>query len=115
MSHRIVVALLLGALALSPAWAGAQEPGSPGEVAAETADTKAEHEALAKEYSEKAAEARKLASRHHAMGRSYMGGRASNKEAFSNHCKRVSAKNEELAKEYEALAKMHEEEARKAP
>jgi hypothetical protein len=113
MTHRIVVALLLGALVLGPAWTPARAQGSE-EAAAEAADTKAEHEALAKEYGEKAAEARKLAARHHAMGRSYMGGRAGNKEAFSNHCKRVSAKNEELAAEYEALAKLHEEAAKQA-
>jgi cell division protein FtsB len=115
MRYPIIVALLFGALTLGPAWTGAHAQGSAEEVAAEAADTKAEHEALAKEYSEKAAEARKLASRHHAMGRSYMGGRASNKEAFGNHCKRVSAKNEELAKEYEELAKLHEEAAKNAP
>jgi hypothetical protein len=113
MSHRIVVALLLGALALGPAWVGAQEQGS--EAAVETAQTKADHQALAKEYTEKAAEARKMAARHQAMGRSYMGGRSTNKEAFSSHCKLISAKNEELAKEYDALAKMHEEEAKQAP
>jgi hypothetical protein len=57
----------------------------------------------------------KLAHRHLADGeRARLGGRSTNKEAFSSHCKRVSAKNEELAKEYAELAKMHEE-AKKAP
>jgi hypothetical protein len=115
MSHRLVVAVMLGALALAPGFAGAQEHGgSLEELVAETAQTKAEHEALAKHYSEQAAAARSLASRHQAMGRAYLGGKSGNKQAFSNHCKRVSEQQEGMAKEFEALAKLHEEEAKKA-
>lgn len=115
MSRRFVVALLLGALMLAPGFAGAQEEESSLEqLVVEIANTKAEHQALAKYYTEKSAEARKLASRHKSMGHAYLGGKGMNKQAFVNHCKRISEQQEAIAKEYAAMAKMHEEEAKKA-
>jgi hypothetical protein len=115
MNRSFVVALLLGALALAPGFALAQEDsGSLEELVVETADTKTEHQALAKYYGEKAAEARKLGHRHQSMGRAYLGGKGMNKQAFTSHCKRISEQQEAMAKEYDALAKLHEEEAKKA-
>ena len=115
MSRGFVVAVLLGAFALSPGFAGAQEAESSlEEVVVEMADTKAEHQALAKYYTEKAADARKLASRHQHMARSYLGGKGMNKQPMGNHCKRIAEQQEVIAKEYEALAKLHEEQAKKA-
>ena len=115
MSRRFVVALLLGALALAPSFAGAQEDsGSLEQLLAGTAHTKAEHQALAKYYAEAAADARALASRHQAMGRAYLGSKSGNKQAFENHCDKISEHQEAIAKEYDGLAKLHEEEAKKA-
>ena len=115
MSRRFVVAVLLGALALAPSFAGAQEEGGGLEqLVVEMAHTKAEHQALATYYEKEAADARKLASRHQSMGRAYLGGKGMNKQAFTNHCKRIAEQQEAIAKEYDELAKMHAEEAKKA-
>src|SRR5512145_1157308 len=116
MSRRfVVVAALLGALALAPGVAGAQEEGGAlEELVVEMAHTKAEHQALAKYYTEKATDARKLASRHQSMGRAYLGGKGMNKQALTSHCKRIAEQQEAMAKEFDALAKLHEEEAKTA-
>ena len=115
MTFSFFVALLLGALALAPGWAGAQEDtGSLESLVVEMAHTKAEHQGLAKYYSEKAAEARKAAQRHQSMARAYLGSKGMNKQAMTNHCKRISEQQQVMAKEYEELAKLHEDEAKKA-
>jgi len=115
MSRRFVVALLLGALALAPSFAGAQEDsGSLEQLLAGTAHTKAEHQALAKYYAEAAADARALASRHQAMGRAYLGSKGANTKTLQSHCQKITEQQEATAKEYDALAKLHEEEAKKA-
>jgi hypothetical protein len=115
MSRRFVVALLLGALALAPSFAGAQEEGGGlEELVVEMAHTKAEHQALAKYYTENAAGARKLASRHQSMARAYLGGKGMNKQPMTSHCKRIAEQQEAIAKEYDALAKLHADEAKKA-
>jgi hypothetical protein len=114
MSRRLFVAVLLGALALSPALAGAQEDSSLEQLVVEMAHTKTEHQALAKFYTEKAADARKLASRHQSMARAYLGGKGMNKQALTTHCKRIAEQQEAMAKEYDALAKLHEDEAKQA-
>ncbi len=115
MTRQIAIGLLLGALALAPGFAGAQQDsGSLEQLVAETADTKAEHQALAKDYTEKAADARALASRHQSMGRAYLGSKSGNKQAFTNHCERIAEQQRGMAKEFEALAKLHEDEAKKA-
>jgi hypothetical protein len=115
MSKQIAIGLLLGALALAPGFAGAQEDsGSLEQLVAGAADTKAEHQALAKYYTEQAAGARALAKRHQSMHRAYLGSKSGNKQAFENHCDKLSENQEAIAKEYDALAKLHEEEAKKA-
>lgn len=115
MHRSFAAALLLGALALAPGFAGAQEESrSLEQLVVEMAETRDEHQALARYYAEKAEEARAMASRHQAMGRAYLGGKGMNKQAFTNHCKRISEQQDAMAKEYEALAKLHEDEAKKA-
>ena len=115
MSRRFAVAVLLGALALAPVFASAEEETqSLEQLVAGTAHTKAEHQALANYYTEKAAEARALAKRHQMMHRAYVGSKSGNKQAFEDHCDRISKHQEEIAKEYDGLAKLHEEEAKKA-
>jgi hypothetical protein len=95
--------------------AGARhEGGALEELVVETAHTEAEHQALAKYYAEKAADARKLASRHQSMARAYLGGKSMNKQAFTGQCKRIAEQQEAMAKEYDALAKLHEDEAKQA-
>ena len=77
------------------------------------ADTPADHAALAKYYRGKAAEERAAASTHQSMGRSYGGGKMAQKEQMEGHCKKISEQNTATAAEYEALAKLHEEDAKK--
>jgi hypothetical protein len=115
MSRRFVVALLLGALALAPSFAGAEEDsGSLEQLVAGTAHTKAEHQALAKYYEAQAAEAREVASRHQAIGRAYLGSKGANGKTLQGHCQKIAEQQEAMAKEYNALAELHEAEAKKA-
>jgi hypothetical protein len=48
------------------------------------------------------------------MHRAYLGGKSGNKQAFVDHCMKIAKQQEEIAKEYDALAKLHEDEAKKA-
>ena len=115
--NRLVVALLIGAFSLAPQFAVAQESGgSAEETVVEMADTKAEHEALAKQYQKKAADARAEAKRHEAMSRAYLGGVRSGggNQPFATHCKRIAEKQEAIAAEYDGLAKMHADEAKRS-
>ena len=115
--NRLVVALLIGAFSLAPQFAAAQESGgSLEELVVQMAHTKAEHEALAKYYDKEAADARAAAKRHDAMSRAYVGGVriGGGNQPFATHCKRIAAKQEEIAAEYDGLAKMHADEAKKA-
>jgi hypothetical protein len=115
MSTRFAVALLLGALALSPGSAGAEEQGDSLELlVVEMAQTPAEHAALAKHYRAKADSARALAQRHQSMGRAYVGGKSTQGRQFQNHCRKIAEQQEAMAQEYDALAKLHDEEAKEA-
>lgn len=116
MGRSLVVLCLLGALALAPSFASAQgDSGSLEQLVAGTAHTKAEHEALAKYYTEQAAEARVVAGRHKAIGRAYLGSKGANSQTLQGHCQKIAEQQEATAKEYDALAKVHEDEAKKAP
>jgi hypothetical protein len=107
---------LLGALALAPSFSSAQEDsGSLEQLLAGTADTKAEHQALAKYYKEQAAEARVVAGRHQAIGRAYLGSKGANSQTLQRHCQKIAEQQEAMAKEFGAMAKMHEDEAKTAP
>jgi hypothetical protein len=108
-----------GLLALAPGWAEAQAPATTTQhldhLMIENADTPAEHEALARYYQTKAAEAKSLAEEHRAMGKSYSRSKpgtarssykgAISEAVMSKHCDRIAELNEELAARYEDLAK----------
>jgi hypothetical protein len=115
MVSRLAVAfVLLASLALAPGFAVAQEEApSLEQVLAETADTPAEHAALAGYYRGKADEARALARRHKSMGHAYVGGKSAQKQHFQNHCRKITEQQEKIAQEYDAMAKLHDEEAKK--
>jgi len=115
MTTRFAVALLLGALALSPGSAAAEEQAdSLEQIVVEMADTPAEHAALAKHYRAQADQARALAKRHLSMGRAYVGGKSTQGRQFQNHCRKIAEQQEAMAQEYDALAKLQDEEAKKA-
>lgn len=115
MMKRIAVGLLFGALALSPGLALAEEgTHSLEQVVVEMANTPAEHAALAQYYRAKAEDALAEARRHESMGRSYTGGKITQRQRMKRRCQKLSEKQAQIADEYMALAKLHEEEAKKS-
>jgi len=80
----------------------------------DSANTPQEHQALAQYYREKAQESHALAERHRSMANHYGGGNVATRKAGKEHCERLVALNEDLAAQYEGLAKLHEAEAAKA-
>ena len=80
----------------------------------ETADSPADHAALAKHYRAKAAEARAEASRHEKMAQSYrLWNKRTGMDPMGSHCKKIAANSASSAAEYDALADLHESEAKK--
>jgi len=114
MRKQTVTWLCLIQLALVPAWSSAADDAEPLELhAVESATTPADHMTLAEYYRAKAADAQAEAKRHESMGRAYTQGKLGTSTAQA-HCKRLSEQNSAIAAEYEALAKLHEGEAKKA-
>ena len=113
MVSRIASGLLLGALALSPGLALAEEGHSLEQVVVEMAETPAQHTALAQYYAQKAQEARAEARQHESMGRVYTGGKLVQRQRMQRHCQNLSEKYAAAADDYAALAKLHEEAAKK--
>jgi hypothetical protein len=50
--------------------------------------------------------------RHERTGASYMSGKSTQKRRMKRHCQNVSEKYSAMAEDYEALAKLHGEEAK---
>lgn len=80
----------------------------------EMATTSAQHHAVASHYTAKAAEARQEMRRHESMARAYMRGRTPHPQ-LRDHCERIAKNYEQVAAEYDELAKLHEQEAVHAP
>ena len=114
MTARFAVTLLLAALALSPGSVAAEEAPSLEQLVAEMAHTRGEHAALAQHYRAKAEAARAEARRHQSMGRAYGAGKSAQRQHFQDHCRKISEEQEAIAQEYDALAKLHDEEGQKA-
>lgn len=115
MRTTIGLAFLLGAFALSPSLTFADEGAhSLEQLVVESADSAADHAALASHYRAKAAAARAEAKRHESVGRAYSGGKMMERERMRQHCKKLAAENNAMAGEYEELAKIHEAESKKA-
>lgn len=115
---KIAATLFLGGLALSPELAAAQGGSTSLEqLAVEMAQTPEQHAALARYYRTEAAEARAKAKRHEGVGRSYMekgrGAKPIQQERMRRHCQDISDKYNGMADDYDALAKLHDEEAKK--
>jgi hypothetical protein len=103
------LAVLAAALTptLTPAPAAAADEHSLVEVLAQSADTPQEHQALADHYSQRAASLRTAAERHRSMGNHY-GGNEAMKRAAKRHCDEMAKLNEQLAAQYDELAKLHQ-------
>ena len=110
--RRTIATLAAGCLlALAPAMGWAQVPagGNGGllQVLVDTAHTPAEHQALARYFRAQAADAKALAETHQAMSRSYTG-KPGELRNMNKHCDQIAKLNQDLAAQYEAMAKAEE-------
>jgi hypothetical protein len=105
----LAAALTLSLGALAPA---AFADDSLEQVLVESASTPKDHAALAHYYEGKAAHARKEAESHRAMAKTYAGTKAVQVAAMKEHCDKLAAAADTEAKEYEGLAKAHQEMAK---
>lgn len=106
MYRKSIMTALLSAILAAPFVAVAQEHDIE-HLFIETATTPEEHQAVAQHYTMKAAEAREEARRHRRMARVYAGGAAGKAVGGRQHCENLAAKSEEIAVEYDGLAKLH--------
>jgi hypothetical protein len=114
--RRTLALLIAGFVAwLVPAGISAQTPDPTTQhlehLMVENADTPAEHQALARYYRMKAADARSLAEEHRAMAKGYQG-KPGEVQSMKKHCDRIATLNDELAAQYEGLAKGEDAAAR---
>jgi len=82
-----------------------------------TAKTAADHQAIADYYKQQAKEAQEQADRHKKMAQDYgmaSIGKQATKTHFHQHCEALVRSYESAAKEYNDLAKMHQEMAKAA-
>jgi len=101
-------ALLLGAPLLAAAQGMHSGTAGLEQVLAASADTPAEHQALADHYKAKAAEARSEAEAHRSMAAHYAGSlKPTVADQQKAHCKTLAASFDEQAKAYDELAKAH--------
>lgn len=108
-------ASLLGMLALPPAsLAEDKEPLSIEALAEKSATTAADHQALAAYYRQKADEARAEVKRHRTMATSFSSRSAGAEAGMRVHCDRLAETAQQEATEYDAMAAIHDEAAKKA-
>ena len=81
-------------------------------VLAETATTPAQHQALAKYYRAKAAEAKTEADTHRSMMKAYSGMKTAEAKPRQEHCSKLASLGDAQAAEYEKLAASHEAQAK---
>ena len=111
--RRTIATLAAGCLlALAPAatgWAQAPAGGNASllQVLVDAAHTPAEHQALAHYFRSAAADAKALAESHQAMSRSYSG-KPGELRNMNKHCDEIVKLNQDLAVQYEAMAKAEE-------
>ncbi len=111
----IALALFVGAVALVPAFALAgSDSRSVEQFAVEKAETPEEHADLERHYRSLAEEARGHVRHHEKMGSSYRIGKLHNRQRMERHCKKIAESYASTAKEYEALADLHKDEARQS-
>lgn len=107
--------LALASLAIAPGPSAAEEGGhSLEQIVVEMATTPAGHAALAAHYRAKADEARAEMRNHESMARSYNGGKLVLKQRMKRHCDNIAQEYAAMAKEYDGLAQLHAEEAKKS-
>ncbi len=105
------LAALLALTPISAPFAAEVEPVEA--LVVKLAQTPEQHRTVADYYRQRAAAERQEAARHKAMATSYAGGKLTAREQMRDHCDKLVAGHEALAKENEALAAMHDAEAKK--
>ena len=120
VNHRtnaIVAAAGLCSLLALPSAGSAEdkEPMSIEALAEQSATTAAQHEALAAYYRGKAQNARAEVRRHRSMALSFNSKSAGAEAGMRMHCDRLADAAQQSATEYDAMAAIHDEEAKKAP
>jgi len=103
---------LAAVLGLAPSIAMADGKTSLEELVTRLANTPEEHQAVADYFRGRAADERAEGEAHKRMGRSYAGVKASSAAQMKSHCERLAEAQATMAAEYEALAKLHEAEAK---
>lgn len=108
MYRKSIMTALLSAMLAAPLVAMAQDHDIE-HLVIEMANTPEEHQAVAQHYTMKAAEAREEARRHEGMARVYArrDGRTTS-PGGRQHCENLAAKFEDIAGEYDELAKLHQ-------
>ena len=115
MRTSIGAALTIAALALSPGSPFAEESADSLErLAVDMAHTPEHHAALAEHYRAKAVEARAEMRRHERVGKSYDRGLSVLRESMQRHCQDIARQYAGIAEDYEALARLQDEEAKQA-
>lgn len=108
----VLALIMIGTLGYVPV--GAAEEGKTVEQMIVEAKTPADHEAIAAHYEKAAQEAHQKQAEHQKMKERYEKNPALNKSGFSTHCDLIAANYDKMAKEYEALAKLHRDMAKSA-
>jgi hypothetical protein len=108
LSLAVLAAALALTLGSTPGAAGDEH--SLVDVLVQSADTPQEHQALADHYRKRAESLRTAAERHRSMGAHY-GGNEAMRRAAKRHCDEMAKLDEQLAGQYEELAKLHEGQA----
>ena len=106
----MVVAALLTVL---PAGTSRAADAGLEELIPQMATTPEHHKAVASYYRSEAAAASAEADRHRHMGKTYSQGNYTRKKEMQEHCERLSATYDGLAKQYQDLAVEHEQMATK--
>ena len=110
MKSTTIATAVLSALLAGPTLSLAQQHDIE-HLVIEMASTPEEHRGVAQHYTMKAAEAREEAVRHEGMARLYAGQQRAQPQG-RQHCENLAKKYQEIATEYDALAKFHEEQGR---
>ncbi len=117
MTKMLCAAVVAAGLAVVPLLAPAQGQGqgpatSLEELVSSMADTPEEHKAVADYFRGKAKSARAEEESHRRMGRGYASGKPPEIQKMKEHCDRIAESQASIVKEYEELARLHDEVAK---